>query len=157
MDYRAATPADEPFLREMLWLAYNWRDETVAADHWPDPDGPRRYVEGFGRPGDAGVIAETGGEPAGAAWCRLLPASDAGYGYVADDIPEVTIGVAAAHRGRGVAAELLERLKAAAAADGVRGLSLSVEPDNHALRIYERAGFEPAGRSGGSVTLMATL
>jgi len=157
VEYRAATPADEPFLREMLWLAYNWRDQTVAADHWPDPDGPRRYVEGFGRPGDAGVIAETGGEPAGAAWYRLLPAADAGYGYVADDVPEVTIGVAAAHRGQGVAAELLERLKATAAAEGRRALSLSVEPDNHALRLYERAGFEPAGQSGGSVTLLATL
>ncbi len=157
MECRAATPADEPFLREMLWLAYNWRDQTVAPDHWPDPDGPRRYVEGFGRPGDAGVVAETGEEPAGAAWYRLLPAADAGYGYVADDVPEVTIGVAAAHRGQGVAAELLERLKAAAAADGLRALSLSVEPDNHALRLYERAGFEPAGQSGGSVTLLATL
>ena len=157
MKYRAATPADEPFLREMLWLAYNWRDQSVAGDHWPDADGPRRYVEDFGRPGDAGVIAEIGGEPAGAAWYRLLPASDAGYGYVADDVPEVTIGVAAAHRGKGVAAELLERLKATAAAERLRALSLSVEPDNHAVRIYERAGFEPAGRSGGSVTLMATL
>jgi ribosomal protein S18 acetylase RimI-like enzyme len=157
MQYRAATPADEPFLREMLWLAYNWRDQTVAADHWPDPDGPRRYVEGFGRPGDGGVIAEAGGEAAGAAWYRLLPADDAGYGYVDDDVPELTIGVAAQHRGQGVAAELLERLKAAAAADGLHALSLSVEPDNHALRLYERAGFEPAGRSGGSVTLMATL
>jgi hypothetical protein len=71
VDYRAATPADEPFLRAMLWHAYNWRDESAAEDHWPDPDGPRRYVEGFGRPGDAGVIADEGGEPAGAAWYRL--------------------------------------------------------------------------------------
>ena len=157
MDYRAATPADEPFLREMLWLAYNWRDQTVAADHWPDPDGPRRYVEGFGRPGDAGVIAHAGEEPAGAAWYRLLPASDAGYGYVADDIPELTIGVAARFRGQGVAAGLIERLKARAAADGLRAISLSVEPENHARRIYERAGFEPAGRSGGSMTLVAHL
>ena len=157
MDYRAANPADEPFLRGMLWLAYNWRDQSVASDHWPDPDGPRRYVEGFGRAGDGGVIAEAGGEPAGAAWYRLLPAVDAGYGYVADDVPELTIGVAAAYRGQGVAAELLERLKATAAADGFRALSLSVEPDNHARRIYERAGFEPAGGSGGSVTLMVPL
>jgi ribosomal protein S18 acetylase RimI-like enzyme len=157
VDYRAATPADEPFLREMLWLAYNWRDQSVPADHWPDPDGPRRYLEGFGRPGDGGVIAEAAGGPAGAAWYRLLPAADAGYGYVADDVPELTIGVAAAHRGQGVAAELLERLKATAAADGFRALSLSVEPDNHARRIYERAGFEPAGGSGGSVTLVAGL
>ena len=157
MEYRVATAADEPFLRAMLWLAYNWRDESAAEDFWPDPDGPRRYVEGFGRPGDGGVIAETGGEPAGAAWYRLLPADDAGYGYVADDVPELTIGVAAAHRGQGVAAELLERLKATAAADGFRAISLSVEPDNHARRIYERAGFEPEGGSGGSVTLIARL
>ena len=157
MDYRAATPADEAFLREMLWLAYNWRDQSVAADHWPDPDGPRRYVAGFDRRGDGGVIAEEGGEPAGAAWYRLLPASDAGYGYVADDVPELTIAVAAGHRGQGVAAELLVRLKAMAAAEGFRALSLSVEPDNAALRLYERAGFEPAGGSGGSLTLVATL
>jgi ribosomal protein S18 acetylase RimI-like enzyme len=157
VDYRAATEADEPFLRAMLWLAYNWRDESAAEDHWPDPDGPRRYVEGFGRPGDAGVIAETGGEAAGAAWYRLLPAADAGYGYVADDVPELTIGVAPEHRGQGVAAELLERLKATAATEGFRALSLSVEPDNHALKLYERAGFEPAGSSGGSVTLVANL
>ena len=154
MDYRAATPADEPFLREMLWLAYNWRDQTAAADHWPDPDGGRRYVEGFGRPGDGGVIAEEGGVPAGAAWYRLLPG---GYGYVAEDIPELTIGVAAGFRGRGVAASLLEHLKARAASEGLRAISLSVEPDNHARRIYERAGFEPAGGSGGSVTLIARL
>jgi len=157
MDYRAATPADEPFLREMLWLAYNWRDQTAAADHWPDPDGPRRYVEGFGRPGDGGVVAEEDGVPAGATWYRRLPAADAGYGYVADDIPELTIGVAAAFRGRGVAAGLLEHLKARAEAEGLSGISLSVEPDNHARRIYERAGFEPAGSSGGSVTLLLNL
>lgn len=157
MDFRPATPGDEPFLREMLWLAYNWRDQSAAADFWPDPDGPRRYVEGFGRQGDGGVIAEDGGEPAGAAWYRVLPASDAGYSYVADDVPELTIAVAAGHRGKGVAGELLERLKTMAAADGFRALSLSVEPDNRALRLYERAGFEPAGRSGGSVTLLATL
>ena len=157
MDYRPATAADEPFLRRMLWLAYNWRDESAAEHHWPDPDGPRRYIEGFGRPGDAGVIAEEGGEPAGAAWYRLLPSADAGYGYVADDVPELTIGVAPRFRGQGVAAELLERLKATGAAEGFRALSLSVEPDNHALKLYERAGFEPAGGSGGSLTLMATL
>jgi ribosomal protein S18 acetylase RimI-like enzyme len=157
VDYRAATPADEPFLRAMLWLAANWRDETAGEDDWPDEDVPRRYVGGFGRPGDAGVIAEAGGEPAGGAWYRLLPAADAGYGYVADDVPELTIAVAAGHRGKGVAAGLLERLKAMAVASGFRALSLSVEPDNPALRLYERAGFEPAGRSGGSVTWVATL
>ena len=141
----------------MLWLASNWRDESAGPDEWPNEDVPRRYVAGFGRPGDGGVVAEADGEPAGAAWYRLLPASDAGYGYVADDVPELTIAVAAGHRGRGVAAGLIERLKAMAAGEGFRALSLSVELDNPARRIYERAGFAPAGRSGGSVTLLAAL
>ena len=61
MVYRAATPADEPFLREMLWLAYNWRDESAAKDHWPDPDGPRRYRRlGHARRPPAELAGRTG-------------------------------------------------------------------------------------------------
>src|SRR5919199_1190775 len=73
---RPATPADEPFLTRMLGHAANWREgmSNPVKIH---------YVEGFGRPGDVGVIAEVAGEPAGAAWCRLLTGSDRGYGYVA--------------------------------------------------------------------------
>jgi hypothetical protein len=40
--YRAATPADEPLLTQMLWHASNWRDEDVASDHWPDPTAPAK-------------------------------------------------------------------------------------------------------------------
>ena len=37
----------------MLWLAFHWRDEPKARHGWPDPTAPRKYVGGFGRPGDA--------------------------------------------------------------------------------------------------------
>jgi ribosomal protein S18 acetylase RimI-like enzyme len=153
---RPATHADEPFLLEMLELASNWRS--------PDPGAPRNpvdraYAAGFGRPGDVGVIAEDeSGRPAGAAWCRLRTSEDPGYGYVADDIPELTIAVSASHRGHGLATSLLQALKHAAAEAGFRALSLSVEPDNAARRIYERAGFGHRHTdTGGSHTMVAEL
>jgi len=44
-----------------------------------------------------------------------------------------------------------------AAAAGFRAISLSVEPDNPARRLYERAGFTRAGTVGGAWTMRATL
>src|SRR3954451_34810 len=105
MDYvlRATRPADEGFLTGMLELAAKWRDESDAR---PLTAAELRYVEGFGRPGDIGVLAEVAGQPAGAAWCRLLTGDGRGYGYIADDVPELAIGVAGADRGGGSAPAL---------------------------------------------------
>jgi putative intracellular protease/amidase/ribosomal protein S18 acetylase RimI-like enzyme len=145
---RPATPADEPFLTRMLGHATNWREGIRNPVEL-------RYVEGYGRPGDLGVVAEVAGEPAGAAWCRLLTGPDRGYGYVADDVPELAIAVAPEHRGRGLATALIEALQAAVAEAGHRAISLSAEPDNPSRRIYERAGFVRCGTAGGSWTMIA--
>jgi ribosomal protein S18 acetylase RimI-like enzyme len=51
----------------------------------------------------------------------------------------------------------MQHLLDAAVADGVAALSLSVEPDNAALRLYLALGFERVGASGGSITLLRTL
>jgi ribosomal protein S18 acetylase RimI-like enzyme len=151
-DYRLrpATGADEPFLTRMLGHAANWGEgiSNPVALH---------YVEGYGRPGDVGVIAEIAGEPAGAAWCRLLTGPDRGYGHVADDVPELAVAVEPGHRGRGLATALIEALQSAVAEAGYRAISLSVEPDNPSQRIYERAGFVGCGTSGGSWTMIADL
>ncbi|GAA1569856.1 hypothetical protein GCM10009789_24240 [Kribbella sancticallisti] len=153
MFLRAATADDRGFLEEMLLEAYNWdgqprftMEQLRAEDHaW-------RYVDGWMRPGDFGVIAEDGG-PIGAAWARLLTADRPGYGYVADDVPELSIGVAPGQRGRGVGRALLEALVAAAPEYGSR-LSLSVEPENRAADLYRSLGFRKVGRSGGSDTMV---
>ena len=66
--YRPASPGDVELLTRMLWIAFNWRDETVSEQHWPDPTAAAKYVDGFGRPGDAGVVPAVAGEDVGAAW-----------------------------------------------------------------------------------------
>jgi mannose-6-phosphate isomerase-like protein (cupin superfamily)/ribosomal protein S18 acetylase RimI-like enzyme len=155
-EYRAARPDDEAFLLRMLWIAFHWRDEAAGPDAWPDPDAPRKYAGGFGREGDAGVVAEDDGAPVAAAWYRLLPAGDPGYGYV-EGMPELTLAVAAGQRGRGIARELLTRVLEQARAAGLPGVSLSVEPDNAARHLYERLGFAKVGEVGGAWTMVRRL
>ena len=99
------------------------------------------YVDGWPRDTDLGVIAEADGAPVGAAWLRFLPAADAGYGFVADDVPELTIGVAADWRGRGVGRALLRALAGQARSAGIRRVSLSVELKTFAQRLYLTEGY----------------
>jgi GNAT superfamily N-acetyltransferase len=143
----------------MLLEAFNWTGEErfTAGQIRRDP-AVFHYVAGWPGPGDLGVIAEDpDGSPAGAAWARRFPADDPGYGFVAPDVPELSLAVAPEHRGRGVGSALLDALIDRARAAGVPGLSLSVEDGNAARRLYTARGFTPAGRSGDSDTLLLPL
>jgi ribosomal protein S18 acetylase RimI-like enzyme len=139
---RAAATDDEPFLWSMLYEASHAAEQGTAS-----PEDLRavpelaRYVERWGTKGDLGIV---GGDSAaalqGAAWVRLLDKENAGYGYVADDIPELAIATSPAARGTGLGTALLARLL-----DDARshydGMSLSVRADNPARRLYTRLGF----------------
>jgi hypothetical protein len=48
-----------------------------------------RYASDWGRKGDLGYAGFVNGRCIGAAWLRLWPEDDHGFGYVADDIPEL--------------------------------------------------------------------
>jgi ribosomal protein S18 acetylase RimI-like enzyme len=152
---RPGSRHDARFLRDMLHHAYYWR-ERVPQD--PMEGSVQRYVMNWGRAGDAAVIAlDEVGSPVGAAWYRLFKASEPGYGFVDEETPELSIAVVPSRRGKGFGDELLAELLAQARRDGFRQVSLSVEPDNPALRLYERHGFRKVGESGGSATMLATL
>jgi ribosomal protein S18 acetylase RimI-like enzyme len=155
---RAATAADREFLRAMIYDAACWRDIPHAPfeDVLAEP-AVARYVEDWGRAGDLGVIAEIDGEPAGAAWLRLFATDDAGYGFVAEDVPELSIAVVAGKRGNGVGRALIDALVDMARAEGFRACSLSVEKDNPALRLYRRAGFAEVADDDGAWTMLLEL
>ena len=140
---------DVRFLRDMLRHAYHWR---LAED----PDLPVfRYVHNWGRRGDAGVIAFTGPNVYGAAWYRLFPAAEPGFGFVDSETPELTIAVVPSHRGHGSGGELLEALLARAREDGFARISLSAEPGQ--TGFYEQHGFQELRREDGTVTMVADL
>jgi ribosomal protein S18 acetylase RimI-like enzyme len=144
VNLRPASAADLPLLTRMLALAADWRPDAVArheAEVVADAH-LRRYVEGWPRAGDAGVVALDGScRPLGATWFRFFTTAEPGYGFVDAATPEVSIAVEATSRGRGVGEALLRDLVRAARVRGVDALSLSVEPDNPARRLYEKVGF----------------
>jgi ribosomal protein S18 acetylase RimI-like enzyme len=144
---------DVPFLRDMLRHAYYWRWGTPEAEEIP----ASRYVEGFGRPGDAAVIALDEGFPVGAAWYRIFRTGAPGYGFVDESTPELSIAVVPSRRGRGIGDELLSALIERARLEGYTALSLSVERENPALHLYERFGFRPVEERGDTLVMKADL
>ena len=155
---REGTIRDLPFLREMLYEAAFWRpgvarlpiDEGLAR---PDL---AKLLQGWGREGDASVIAEsTANRPEGAAWYRFWTDEDHSYGYVRADTPELAIAVVKGRRGRGIGGQLLQALKKLAADRGIESLSLSVEQDNPARHLYLQHGFEQVETVGNAWTMIA--
>ena len=140
-------------MRDMLRHAYYWR--------WHDPeleDLPvGRYVDRWGRPGDTALVVIERFHPVGAAWYRLFPASAPGYGFVDEQTPELTIAVVPSCRGKGYGAELLAALLDRARADGYEQISLSVEADSPAVKLYGRSGFETVARRGEACVMVAEL
>ncbi|HTK07978.1 MAG TPA: GNAT family N-acetyltransferase [Ktedonobacteraceae bacterium] len=141
---------DIPFLWDMMYEAAAVSDEmrALGKEKALSLSVNRKYVEGWGRHGDAGVIVLDQTErPLGAAWYRLYPAEAPGYGFVSPAIPELTIGVCDEVRGQGVGHALLQGIIELAQSQGYAALSLSVDRNNPALRLYERFGFRDAGIS----------
>ena len=146
---RPADLQDMRFLRDMLRHAYHWRMAQ-------DPDLPVfRYVQNWGRRGDAGVVAFDGPSVYGAAWYRLFPESAPGFAFVDEETPELTIAVVPSHRGHGSGGELLEALLRRAREEGFARVSLSAEPGQ--TGFYEKHGFHELRRENGTVTMVASL
>ena len=154
---RPLTLEDREFLWEIVYHAIYVPQgvEPPPRSIVHDPD-VAKYVREWGRYGDYGLVVEdrVTEERIGAAWLRLFPETDPGYGFVADNVPELSIALLPEFRGQGIGTELMNRIF-----EHARTLhpavSLSVVETNPALRLYERLGFQRVGITGNSVT--ATL
>jgi ribosomal protein S18 acetylase RimI-like enzyme len=148
---RAAGRHDVRFLRDMLRHAYYWR----MGQENDDP--VFRYVRSWGRPGDSGLIAIEDGNPVGAAWYRTFRRDAPGFGFVDDSTPELTIAVVPSRRGRGVGHELMTGLLERARREGYPAISLSVEKDSPAVKLYQRYGFERVRETPEALVMRASL
>lgn len=153
--YRLAAPGDQDFLWEMLYQAVY----VPPGEPAPGRDILRLpeiacYAENWGQPGDLGLLAAAeDGQPLGAAWLRLLTGEKRGYGYVADEYPELCMALLPDFRGQGIGEPLLRHLLDLAKARW-RGVSLSVQRPNPAERLYRRLGFVELEQHGDSITML---
>ena len=96
------------------------------------------YYEGFGNgEEDYCLAAEDNGRIIGAVWSRIM--ND--YGHVDDSTPSLAISLYKEYRGQGTGTELLREMLELLKEKGYEKVSLAVQKENYAVRMYRNAGF----------------
>lgn len=140
MVVRRLAPAEWESLRELRLAALLDAPGAFASTVERERSEPEtRWRDRLAR--HACFVAEVQGERIG------LAAGKPSYDGIADRRDLISMWVHPAHRGRGVAAELLRTVVEWAARDGAREVALWVADGNTAAATrYRRAGFVPTGR-----------
>ena len=142
---RALGAQDQHDLWNWLHIAL-WDPPPAALRPREILDAPpvRIYAEDWGRPGDVGVVGEIDGQAIGACWMRLLPAG-VGLASVDAHTPQLGIALIPGFQHRGYGGRLMRAALQAAREHGYAQVSLTVHPQNPAVALYERCGFEKQG------------
>jgi ribosomal protein S18 acetylase RimI-like enzyme len=141
---RPLTTGDRELLRTATLSNVNWTGEQRFTYRDVDEDPDLRHYTVF-RPGrgDLGFVAKRQGLAVGVVWALLLGAEDPGYGFVADDVPELSVCVWSGYRGQGIGGRLLRQALGEARRRGLARVGLSVEAGNPSVHLYRAAGFRP--------------
>ena len=131
------------FLEEMLYQALfvPKGEKTFPRDIIKKPS-LARYIDGFGRKGDACFVAEREGVLCGAAWARFYSKEEMGPEFIDEFTPELSIALYEQYRGKGVGTRLLCALLQQLKENGVKQAMLSAKKENRAVKLYKRLGFE---------------
>ena len=146
---RPLSTDDEPILWEMLYEALQRTEGDTPTSreivHQPEF---ARYVESWGRAGDAGFVAHdaANSQLLGAVWFRPPTGGST---------PELAFAVKAGHRKHGIGAALLTHWVKANPEQSE--ISLRVRSDSPAVRLYERFGFKVASQNPDTVTMRRDL
>ena len=97
------------------------------------------YVERFGESkADWGLAAEVAGKIVGAVRVRIM--ND--YGHIDDETPSLAISLYKEYRGFGIGTAMMKEILALLKSHGYSRVSLSVQKDNYAAKMYLKIGFE---------------
>jgi ribosomal protein S18 acetylase RimI-like enzyme len=141
---RPADASDYRFLRQMLYEAiFILEGEAKPALAILDTPELDKYLSGWKKDDDVGIIAEIEGEAVGAAWTRRFENADAGgYGFVDNETPELCLAISEKYRGMGVGTVLMQALLRELKGLGYQKISLSVDKVNRAVTLYKSLGFK---------------
>ena len=102
------------------------------------------YVQGFGtEPADRCLCAEVDGKIVGAVWIRLMD----DYGHLYEDTPSLAISLYPDYRAQGIGTALMKAILTLAESEGIPQISLSVQKENYAVRMYRKVGFATVGET----------
>ena len=112
------------------------------------------YYQEFGtEKGDICLVAETDNKIVGAVWTRIV--ND--FAHIDDNTPSLAIAVAKESRGKGMGTRLLNDMLTVLKVEGFLSVSLSVQKENYAVKMYEKAGFEVVKDNGEEFVMRKNL
>ena len=152
---REIRPEEIPLLDDFLYEAI-FIPEGVAAPPKEiiNQEDLQVYVRDFGQwPDDHCLVAELDGMVVGAVWVRVME----DYGHIDDQTPSLAISLYKDYRNQGIGTQLLRWMLELLREKGYRQVSLSVQKANYALRMYQKAGFEPIADRGEEVLMVCRL
>lgn len=142
LEIRSIRPEEYPLMEDFLYDAI-YLPEGGAALPREIINQPELglYIMDFGQPDDLCMVAESCGHILGAVWTRILAGKVKGYGNVDDHTPEFAISVKKEFRQQGIGRKLMQEMIALLKNKGYGKVSLSVNKDNYAYRMYQKLGF----------------
>lgn len=100
------------------------------------------FIKDFGKPDDYCLVAEVDNKIIGAVWSRVLSGEIKGYGNIDSTTPELAISIYKQYRNKGIGTDLMKGILKLLKEKGYKRVSLSVQKDNYAVKIYKAVGFK---------------
>ena len=145
LEFRPLGREDQARIWDWLHIAlWDPPPATLRPREVLDHPGVRVYAEDWGKPGDVGIVVRVGRADAGACWMRSLPAG-VGLAYVDERTPQLGIALSPPFQRKGLGEPLMRAALHAAREHGYERVSLTVHPENPAIKLYERCGFMKQG------------
>ena len=116
------------------------------------------YYENWGKDiYDIALVIEINGELIGSIWGRKFLSEEKGYGFFDEDTPEISMAIKNEYRNKGLGTKLIEEIIEIYKDVGVKALSLSVDKQNLAFKLYTKQGFSIFSETETSVSMIKYL
>jgi ribosomal protein S18 acetylase RimI-like enzyme len=116
------------------------------------------YYENWGKDiYDIALVIEIDGEFIGAIWGRKFFIKEKGYGFFDEDTPEISMAIKNEYRSKGLGTKLIEEVIKIYKDLGLKALSLSVDKQNLAYKLYVKQGFSIFSETETSVSMIKYL
>ncbi len=124
------------FLYEAIFIPQGMEDPPKSIVNIPELN---IYISDFGSSiHDISLVSEIDEKLIGAVWVRII--ND--YGHIDDKTPSLAIGLYEEYRGKGIGTKLMEKIISILIERKYKQVSLSVQKDNYAVKMYKKLGFE---------------
>lgn len=100
------------------------------------------FIKDFGKPDDYCLVAEVDNKIIGAVWSRVLSGEIKGYGNIDSTTPELAISIYKQYRNKGIGTDLMKGILKLLKEKGYNRVSLSVQKDNYAVKMYKAVSFK---------------